>query len=81
MRLVLVALRKSYLAIVANKDPVALWIQFGELLKALQLLLIQLDVQLSVQRLWVVLRRPACTHRRQRWAAECNTFAQIPHTL
>ena len=52
----------SHLAIVADEDPVALGVQPGELLKAGQLLFKELDVQLRVQSLGVVLRRPAHMH-------------------
>ena len=55
--------KEPYLPVVANKDPVALWIQLCKLLKPLQLLLVQLYVQLGVQRLGVVLWRPAYNDR------------------
>lgn len=40
--------QKRHLAIVTHKDPVALGVEDGKLLKARQLLLVQLDVKLRV---------------------------------
>lgn len=48
----------EHLPIVADKDPVAFWVKDCKLLEARKLLLVQLDVELSVQSLWVVLGRP-----------------------
>ena len=51
------------LAIVADEEPVALRIERGELPEARKLLLVQLDVQLCVERLRVVLRRSVIKKR------------------
>ena len=48
----------GYLAVVANKGPVALWIQGSKLLETCQFPLKELDVQLRVERCRVVPWRP-----------------------